>query len=108
MATDTKSAQFYAKARGSKWFVIGLVTFIATWLTCHNLWGIDKDFGMLNLFLSAEASIGMAFFTMLSDKQTTDNHQQTLLMYEMLKAIQDQDSKLFDAVASIQEDLDGL
>ncbi len=101
-----KFAGIYAKARGSKWFLIGLLSFIGTWLSFHFTVGFDKDFGMLNLFLSSEASIGLAFFTMLSDQQTHEAKAQTLVIQQILEAIQAQDKKVLEIVEDIQEELD--
>lgn len=66
---DINFAQTYAKARGSKWFLLGLVGFIIVWLTTSRITGWDKDHGLINLCLSAEASISLAFFALLNDKQ---------------------------------------
>lgn len=63
-------AVLYAKARGSKAFLIALCTFVGGWLTLSGITGFDADHGLINLFLSLEASISLAFFTMVSDKQT--------------------------------------
>lgn len=69
-------ARLYATFRGSKAFLSGLVTFVAMWMGIHFLTGFDSDWGMLNLFLSLEASISLAFFTMLSDKQDAHSNEQ--------------------------------
>jgi hypothetical protein len=95
---DINVAQFYAKARGSKWFLIGLLGIIATWLTVSNLTGFDKDHGLINLFLSAEASLSLAFFTLLNDKQNEKFEQ-------ILQAIQNQDKQLLDVVEEIHEEV---
>ena len=95
---DINFAQFYAKARGSKWFLFGLLGIIATWLTVSRLTGFDLDHGLINLFLSAEASISLAFFTLLSDKQNER-------FEELLKAIQKQDEKLLDVVEDIHDEV---
>lgn len=62
-------ASVYAKARGSKWFLIGLVLFVISWLSMSYLSGFDKDHGLINLCLSAEASISLAFFALLNEQQ---------------------------------------
>lgn len=64
-------ATIYSKFRGSKGFLIGLATFIGLWMTFHFLFGFDTDFGDLNTILSTEASVSLAFFTMVSDKQAS-------------------------------------
>lgn len=62
-------ARSYVELRGSKGFLWGLVTLVTVWMCLHFLIGLDPDWGMLNLFLSSEASISLAFFTMTSAKQ---------------------------------------
>lgn len=62
-------AKFYAAFRGSKGFLVGLVVFIGIWLSYHFTTGFDTEFGLLNTILSSEASVSLAFFTMLSDRQ---------------------------------------
>lgn len=65
----------YAGFRGSKSFLLGLVAFVACWLTIHFIFGLDKDFGALNTILSTEASISLAFFTMVSDQNDAHNQE---------------------------------
>lgn len=60
----------YAKFRGSRGFLLGLVVFVGIWLTFHFIFGFDTDFGELNTILSTEASVSLAFFTMVSDVQS--------------------------------------
>lgn len=66
-------ARWYARMRGSPVFVLGLVTFVASWLTLHWIFDFDHAFGALNLCLSTEASVSLAFFTMMGERQTSDN-----------------------------------
>jgi uncharacterized membrane protein len=80
-------ARIYATFRGSKAFLVGLVTFVFTWITLHFVFGIDPEFGMLNLFLSSEASISLAFFTMLSDRQDQHANAQGEALAKMLAAL---------------------
>lgn len=63
-------ASTYAKFRGSRGFLFGLVVFVGSWLVFHFIFGFDSDFGELNTILSTEASISLAFFTMVSDAQS--------------------------------------
>jgi hypothetical protein len=95
---DTNLAQIYAKIRGSKWFLIGLLLTISTWLMVSRLTGFDKDHGLINLFLSAEASVSLAFFTLLSDKQNERFEQ-------LLQTIQKQDEQLLETVEEIHEEV---
>lgn len=70
-------AAAYATFRGSKTFLIGLLAIVACWLTSHFLTGFDDGFGLLNTFLSIEASISLAFFTMMGDAQSREQAKQT-------------------------------
>lgn len=67
-------AQLYARMRGSKGFLIGLCVFVFGWVIVSWLTGWDHDHGALNLVLSFEASISLAFFAVVSESQ-----------YQMLK-----------------------
>jgi len=81
-------AQIYASFRGSKNFLIGLSAFVACWLTFHFTLGYDKDFGALNTILSTEASISLAFFTMVADRQAEHQKETLRTLLTMSKAIQ--------------------
>lgn len=76
--SEGKFAQIYAKVRGSKAFLIGLCVFVFSWLAISHFTGFDSDHGLINLFLSFEASVSLAFFAVVSDKQ-----------YETLRAVLD-------------------
>lgn len=65
----TSFADLYTKARGSKAFLVGLCTFIISWLMLSAATGWDADHGLINLVLSSEASISLAFFAMVNDRQ---------------------------------------
>lgn len=93
-------AKTYAKFRGSTWFLLGLTGLICCSLLAHFLFGFDKDFGITNLFLSAEASLSLAFFTMLSD-------QQDAKFEAMLQQMQNNDQKVLEIVEDIEEKVDG-
>lgn len=62
-------ADLYTKARGSKAFLVGLCTFIITWLVLSATTGWDADHGLINLMLSSEASVSLAFFSMVNARQ---------------------------------------
>lgn len=80
-------AVIYATFRGSKSFLVGLLVFIALWLSFHMALGFDKDFGMLNTILSTEASVSLAFFTMVSDAQAKAQQRQAQALSEMVSDI---------------------
>jgi hypothetical protein len=62
-------------------------------IIAHFSLGTDKDFGALNLFLSAEASISLAFFTLMAEEQDKIN----------LELEYDQEEKL-DEILEVLED----
>ena len=63
-------AAVYGKFRGSKAFLVGLCSFIVIWMTLHFLVPVfDPEMGFINLILSAESSISLAFFAYLSSIQ---------------------------------------
>lgn len=55
-----KFAEFYAVYRGSPYFIGTLLGIEVVWASAHYIYGFDPDWGMLNLFLSTEASITTA------------------------------------------------
>ncbi|MDE2468021.1 MAG: hypothetical protein KGL35_04595 [Bradyrhizobium sp.] len=76
----------YKGFRGSKYFLIALVTFITTWLSLHWTVGFDADFGGINLALSIEASVGMSLFIMTSDRTEQIMLQQLAYIRDLLEA----------------------
>lgn len=99
-------AKIYSKFRGSTWFLGLLVTTCSTWLATHWLLGMDKDLGGLNIFLSFEASISLAFFTMVSDSQTAEQKKQTDTIEQILYKMNARDEKIMEIVEDIQEEVD--
>lgn len=79
----------YAKFRGSRGFLVGLVVFVSIWLTFHFFFGFDTGFGELNTILSTEASVSLAFFTMVSDVQSEWVRTIIVEIKEMGKAVLD-------------------
>lgn len=100
-------AKIYSKFRGSTWFLGLLVASCAFWLTSHWLFGMDKDLGGLNIFLSFEASISLAFFTMVNDAQAEAAKKQTDTMEAILRKLESNDEKMLEIVEDIQEEVDG-
>lgn len=80
-------AEVYAKARGSKAFLAGLVVFVFGWLGLSAVTGLDADHGLINLFLSTEASISLAFFTMLNDKTDAAQRAQADALERMVSSV---------------------
>lgn len=100
-------AKLYSKFRGSTWFLYLLIIICIGWLSAHWLFNMDKDLGGLNIFLSFEASISLAFFTMVSDAQTEAAKKQTDTMEAILRKLEANDSKVLEIVEDIQEEIDG-
>jgi low affinity Fe/Cu permease len=92
--TDGRFAQLYAKARGSTAFLVGLCVFAAVWISLSAITGFDSDHGLINLILSLEASISLAFFALVGEKQ----YQATM---EMLKKI----DAVLESVKSEEDDI---
>lgn len=89
-------AQFYTKFRASKVFLGGLCAVVATWLGLHFTFGLDHDLGGINLFLSAEASISLAFFTIMAEMQDKQNleleYDQEEKLDEILEVLEEHDA----------------
>jgi len=96
--TDDNFAQLYAKARGSKTFLYGLLSFIFAWLAVSRATGFDADHGLINLILSAEASVSLAFFAMMGDKQDAQHREQVAAMLALLQAIKKEEDQILDEV----------
>src|SRR5260370_38158152 len=94
---DINIAKTYAAARGSQWFLVGLVLLVLVWLTFSFITGFDKDHGLINLCLSAEASISLAFFALLNDQQDAK--------FEAI--LEKLDDKVDDILEEVEEDHNG-
>ena len=79
-------AAFYKRFRGSKYFLIALLTFITAALALHFVLGIDPEFGALNLALSIEASVGMSLFMAIADRQDVQQAKQLEYMQHLMEA----------------------
>jgi low affinity Fe/Cu permease len=96
--TESNFAQLYAKARGSKTFLYGLTVFIVAWLAISHLTGFDADHGLINLMLSAEASVSLAFFAMQGDKQDMQHREQMDAIVDLLTAIKAEEDTILKEV----------
>ena len=88
---ENKFAQLYARARGSRSFLIGLCVIVFTWLGASLATGFDHDHGLLNLFLSFEASISLAFFAVVSEMQYR-------VLVELLEKIKAEEDEILEEV----------
>lgn len=100
--TESNFAQIYAKARGSKSFLYGLCFFIAVWLTLSHITGFDADHGLINLILSAEASVSLAFFSMLSEEQDRKHQEMMAAILALLQAIKSEEDSILKEVSHDQ------
>jgi hypothetical protein len=103
---DTNLATWYAKFRGSATFLWGLLGFIAFWIgVLHGVFKLDPDFGIINLILSSEASVSLAFFAMMQEQ--TDLHHIELMnaIKTMLEQSRKVDAEILETVEDIEEKL---
>ena len=100
-------AKTYAKLRGSSGFLLGLIVFVALWLTASTMTGFDKDHGLINLMLSAEASISLAFFAMLQDRVDVAQQAQMDAIAQILTKMNERDQQILEVVEDIHEEVDG-
>lgn len=98
-------ARSYAKLRGSPIFVLGLMLFVASWLVLHYFTHFDSDFGALNLCLSTEASVSLAFFTMMGDRQTSDTARAMAVQADAIEEIRAMAAVLIEVAQSQREQL---
>lgn len=70
-------ARTYAAFRGSPIFLLILTAYVAGWIGVHYVTGFDPEFGILNMSLSIEASVSLAFFTMIGERQARMQSKQT-------------------------------
>jgi uncharacterized membrane protein len=70
----------YARFRGGRAFLIALAVIIAGWIGWTELPGVPhfdgQEFGRLNLFLSAEASLSVALLIMAGEKRERQQRAQ--------------------------------
>lgn len=108
MATNSNLAHWYAKFRGSATFLWGLLLFIVGWLVfVHHILGLDKDFGIINLLLSSEASVSLAFFAMMQEQTDMQHAEVMQAIKAMLEANTKVDNEILETVEEIEEHLDG-
>lgn len=105
---DTNLAVWYAKFRGSAVFLVGLSIYIIAWLALHMIfpWW-DKDLALINLTLSSEASVSLAFFALMQEQ--TDMHHAELMtaIKTMLEQSQKVDAEILETVEDIEERVNG-
>lgn len=95
----------YTKVRGDMGFLYGLCIFIISWLVLSMISGFDKDHGLINLILSAEASVSFVFFSIIQRKQDEMLKAQMIAIEHILKKMDERDQKLMEVVEDIQEEV---
>lgn len=103
---DINFAKWYAKFRGSSTFLFGLMGFILGWLGLHWIfpWW-DRDLAGINLVLSSEASVSLAFFAMMQE-QTDIQHSEVMnAIKAMLEQSKKIDAEILETVEEIQEEI---
>lgn len=103
---DINFAKWYAKFRGSSAFLLGLLGFITSWLLLHLVFAWwDRDLAVINLILSSEASVSLAFFAMMQE-QTDMQHSEVMnAIKEMLEQSKKVDAEILETVEDIEEKL---
>ena len=100
-------AVWYAKFRGSSTFLWGLLGFIALWLSViHGFFKLDPDFGIINLLLSSEASVSLAFFAMMQEQTDMYYMEMMSAIKSMLEQSKKVDAEILETVEDIEEKID--
>lgn len=76
----------YAKFRGSSWFLAILCIVCASWVFAHEAFGLDPGWGLLNLFLSVEASLSVAVLIMAGERGRIDDETHKKYLLHLLEA----------------------
>jgi uncharacterized membrane protein len=95
-------ARTYAALRGSPIFLLVLAAFVTLWLLAHHFLKFDPDFGMLNMCLSIEASVSLAFFTMLGERASQSQNKQAESLASVVNDIKLMSASLIE-VANAQK-----
>lgn len=103
---SSKLALWYAKFRGSSVFLIGLLAFIGLWLAASTWFNFDRDHGLINLILSSEASVSLAFFAMMQEQTDAQHAEVMTAIKEMLEASKKVDAEILETVEEIQESVE--
>jgi len=76
-------AERYRRIRGGWQFLAGLATFIVVWAVLHAIEGLDRDWTILNLILSMEASVSVALLI----ASQADNDANTLAILRHIEKL---------------------
>lgn len=97
-------ASAYTKIRGSKGFLLTLISIIVSWISLHFTFGIDPEWGGLNLFLSSEASIALAFYTVDTARQEAQFKEQMAAHQRLLEYLIDINGAMKQVIEQIAKD----
>jgi len=104
---DINFAKWYAKFRGSSTFLIGLLVFIFGWLALHYIFSWwDRDLAGINIILSSEASVSLAFFAMMQEQTDLQHSEVMNAIKQMLEQSQKVDAEILETVEDIEEKID--
>ncbi|MGH7068172.1 MAG: DUF1003 domain-containing protein [Acetobacteraceae bacterium] len=88
--TERRFADGYARFRGSRLFLWILTGFLAFWFGCNLLpWLPHFDrpgYGVLNVILSAEASLSVALLIMAAERQDAIQQKQLEYLLHLIEA----------------------
>lgn len=99
--TDARKVNFadaYARIRGGAAFLVFLISFCVCWLAFHYTHGWDADFGTYNMILSTEASVSLAAFAAIGEKQYKATIELLTEIRELAKTIRDKEDKILKEV----------
>ncbi|MGH7077961.1 MAG: DUF1003 domain-containing protein [Acetobacteraceae bacterium] len=90
MTTEGRFADRYARFRGSRLFLLILTAFLAFWFACNLLpWLPHFDrpgFGVLNVILSAEASLSVALLMAAAERQDAVQRRELEYLLHLIEA----------------------
>jgi len=89
---NIRIASLYSNFRTGRAFFIGLTAFVGFWIIWNELSFLphfDGNFSLLNLILSAEASIATSMLLMTGESQDAVQRKQLLVMQHLLEAVKD-------------------
>lgn len=103
---DINFAKWYAKFRGSSTFLFGLLGFIAVWIGLHFMFSWwDQDLAGINIILSSEASVSLAFFAMMQEQTDMQHTEVMTAIKAMLEQNTKVDKEILETVEEIQEEM---
>lgn len=81
------AGKLYIRFRVSAGYLWTLLFFCIAWVTCHFLFGLDKEFGEYNTIMSTETSIVLTLLQRSQDKQMAVQAQQLKYILHLLETM---------------------